>query len=72
VVSLTIKPVLLIEMRGKRKLRKIDVLSIETAVVYECDACAWMLRAPTEMDLSEIEAEFNDHDCKHNALSKNP
>jgi hypothetical protein len=59
-------------MRGKRKLRKIEVLSTEAVAVYECDACAWMLNAPAERTLSEIETEFDDHDCKKNALGKRP
>jgi hypothetical protein len=59
-------------MRGKPNLRKIEVLSTETVAVYECDACSWMLDAPTEMTLSEIETEFRDHDCKQNALNKKP
>lgn len=59
-------------MRGKRRLRKIEILSTETVAVYECDACAWMLHAPAERALSEIETEFDDHDCKQNAVGKKP
>jgi hypothetical protein len=59
-------------MRGKRKLRQIDVMSTDVTHVYECDACAWMLDAPAAMALSEIQAEFDEHDCKENALKKKP
>ncbi len=55
-------------MRGKRKLRKIEVMSTEDEQVYECDCCAWLLRVPRDVTFSDIEAEFDSHDCKVNSL----
>lgn len=53
-------------MRGKRKLRRIDAMSTEQEQVYECDLCAWLLRV--EADFGEIQAEFDEHDCKVNSF----
>lgn len=43
-------------------------MSTEQEQVYECDLCAWLLRVPTDVSFGEIEAEFDEHDCKVNSL----
>lgn len=57
-------------MRGKRKLSKIEFMSNDSNQVYECDACAWMLNSPLERTLSDIQSEFDSHDCKENSLKR--
>jgi hypothetical protein len=59
-------------MRGKRKLRKIEVMSTDSEDVYECDCCAWLLRVAPAVSVSEVLTEFNSHDCKLNSLKKGP
>lgn len=55
-------------MRSKRKFRKIEVMSTEDEHVYECDCCAGLLRASPDTAFSDIQAEFDGHDCKVNSL----
>lgn len=59
-------------MRGKRKLRQVEAMSNETERVYECDLCAWLLRVPADVSFAEVQAEFDSHDCKVNALKRKP
>jgi hypothetical protein len=59
-------------VRGKRTLRKIEGMSTDTEHVYECDSCIWMVHVSPDRSFGEIQAEFNDHDCKDNSLKKKP
>jgi len=47
-----------------RQLRKIEALSNEREHVYECDSCVWVVNVHPERHPDEIQAEFNEHDCK--------
>ena len=57
-------------MRGKRVLRKVEGISTDTEHVYECDSCIWMVNVSPDRSFSEIQAEFEGHDCKENSLKK--
>jgi len=59
-------------MRGKRVLRKLENMSDETEHVYECEACIWMVHVAPDRHPSEIQAEFDGHDCKENSFKKKP
>jgi hypothetical protein len=59
-------------MIRKRKLRKLENVSRDTEHVYECDVCMWMLIVPPDRKFSEIQSEFEGHDCKENSLKKRP
>ena len=55
-------------MRGKRKLRKIEAMSTDAEQVYECDLCACLLGVPADLNFSDIQTEFDGHDCKVNSV----
>jgi hypothetical protein len=59
-------------MEGKRVLKKLRSMSTVSTEVYECEACAWMLRVPVGGDQNDVQAEFGRHDCKANSLKKRP
>ena len=57
-------------MRGKRVLRKVESISTDTEHVYESDSCIWMVNVSRDRSLSEIQVEFEGHDCEDNSLKK--
>jgi hypothetical protein len=47
-----------------RQLRKVEALSSDREHVYECDSCLWVVNVHPDRHPDEIEAEFNEHNCR--------
>jgi hypothetical protein len=60
------------EMSTMRRLRKWEKVSGDKEHVYECDVCMWMLVVSPDRVFSDIQSEFDRHDCKQNSLKKRP
>jgi hypothetical protein len=46
----------------------IEAMSTDAEQIYECDLCTLLLCVPADINFSDIQGEFDGHECNANSL----